>query len=821
MIATRQKPRYDKRRQIAQKDKPQPAQQQLPLTSRKGFYILLALLGGLIIFVFWDFLLLNKVYLYKDIGSDSINGSYPDFYHISNYLHNLDGFPRWSFQLGMGQSLLDGLLYSDPFTWLLYFANPDNVAYVIGFIIVLQCFTAGIFFYLFLRELNLVPYTAIIGAMCYAFSGFFILGSCWYQFSVEAYQIAFLFFSIEKLLHRKWYFFPFAIVLVGATVPSNLAIFSICAGIYVLVRLYSRHGWNIKKIFRTYRQLIGLGTLGVGMSAFISISKVQGLLGSPRLSGDTSRFSQLLATPIFQTEEMPNILTKIGRLFSNDMLGTGNYFAGTANYVESPMFYVGLLALLLFTQFFPALPKRKKWLFGIVFTGSLIPFIFPFFRHALWFFVGDYYRALSFFFGLVLLVYGLLALNYIYTARKINYKILAGTFAALLFLLYLPNILNIHHPYQAGLPLFQPGLQSFCLVFLIGYTILLGLLPVKSAGRYVKPILIGLLFIELAYMANITVNKRDIVSRKEMKSKVSYNDYSVDAVNFLHQSDSTFYRIQKNYGSSSAMHKSFKDPMVQRFYGTTAYSQVQQGNYVRFLSVAQVFSPNDKYAYVWIEGLTTDRPLLQIFGNVHYNLSKTPLPPRTLLLNDSINKIGDVYIYKNKFTLPFGYSYSHYMTRKAFDSLPFKEVALLKAVVVEDTDTAKYAALSSFSLTALPENYLLTDLAADTDSLKQEALQITYFSQNKIQGNIALSKDKLLFFTIPFDKGWKIFDNGAPLTMRQVNIGFSGVLLSAGIHHIVLQYDPAAFRIGIIVSIISFLLTIALIGFKKIKNLKA
>jgi uncharacterized membrane protein YfhO len=139
-------------------------------------------------------------------------------------------------------------------------------------------------------------------------------------------------------------------------------------------------------------------------------------------------------------------------------------------------------------------------------------------------------------------------------------------------------------------------------------------------------------------------------------------------------------------------------------------------------------------------------------------------------------------------------------------------VALLKAAVVEDADTAKYAALSSFSPTDLPENYLLTDLAADTDSLKQEALQITYFSQNKIQGNITLSKDKLLFFTIPFDKGWKIFDNGAPLTMQQVNIGFSGVLLSAGIHHIVLQYESAAFRIGIIVSIISLLLTGVLIA---------
>jgi uncharacterized membrane protein YfhO len=89
---------------------------------------------------------------------------------------------------------------------------------------------------------------------------------------------------------------------------------------------------------------------------------------------------------------------------------------------------------------------------------------------------------------------------------------------------------------------------------------------------------------------------------------------------------------------------------------------------------------------------------------------------------------------------------------------------------------------------------------------------MTYFSQNKIQGNITLQKDKLLFFTIPFDKGWKVVDNGVPLTMQQVNIGFSGVLLSAGNHDLELRFDPFTFRMGLIISIISLLLTGVIIG---------
>ncbi|MDR0694949.1 MAG: YfhO family protein, partial [Prevotellaceae bacterium] len=486
----RQNPRSNKQQRVSQKNKPQPAIRETPLSSRKAFYILLALLGGMLLFVFHDFLLLNKVFLYKDIGSDSINGWYPDMYHIADYLHNLDGFPRWSFYLGMGQNAT-GFLFGDPFELLLYFSDPNNIAYLVGITEALKFLCAGLLFYLFLRELALTPYTAIIGAMCFAFCGFIVLGSCWRIFSAETYQVAFLLFSIEKLLHKKWCFFPFAIALIGVTVSFNLFIYTIVTGVYVLLRLYNQYGWN-RKIITVYGQLIGLGILGVGISAFILISKAQLMLDSPRVSGEVSYFSQLMNTPLFQPDGLLDNFTKIGRFFSNDMLGTGNYFAGAENYLEAPLFYGGLLSLLLFTQFFPALSKRKKWVFWIVFICALLPFIFPFFRYAFWLFAGKYYRGLSFLFSLLLQMFALLALNHICITRKINYKILAGTFVLLLLLLSFPNILGVQHPYQAGQPLFQAGLQSFCLLFLLFYAVLLSLLPVKSAGRYVKPLLIGL-----------------------------------------------------------------------------------------------------------------------------------------------------------------------------------------------------------------------------------------------------------------------------------------------------------------------------------------
>src|SRR5690349_3032889 len=54
--------------------------------------------------IFSNYLLLDKVLLYTDVGADSVNDSYPYFVHLSDYIRR-EGLPSWSFCVGMGQSL--------------------------------------------------------------------------------------------------------------------------------------------------------------------------------------------------------------------------------------------------------------------------------------------------------------------------------------------------------------------------------------------------------------------------------------------------------------------------------------------------------------------------------------------------------------------------------------------------------------------------------------------------------------------------------------------------------------------------------------------
>ncbi|MBC7553436.1 MAG: hypothetical protein H7257_05615, partial [Taibaiella sp.] len=71
-------------------------------SSKMPLIVFALLLIGVII-VFKDYIFFDKHYFFKDIGSDSINFSYPVMYHIANYMGKY-GLPKWSFSMGMGQS---------------------------------------------------------------------------------------------------------------------------------------------------------------------------------------------------------------------------------------------------------------------------------------------------------------------------------------------------------------------------------------------------------------------------------------------------------------------------------------------------------------------------------------------------------------------------------------------------------------------------------------------------------------------------------------------------------------------------------------------
>lgn len=115
-------------------------------------------------------------------------------------------------------------------------------------------------------------------------------------------------------------------------------------------------------------------------------------------------------------------------------------------------------------------------------------------------------------------------------------------------------------------------------------------------------------------------------------------------------------------------------------------------------------------------------------------------------------------------------------------------------------------AINNIQLTSTP----VTEYINDVEKLKKESLNVDQVSDDRILGEINLSDNKLLFLSIPFDKGWHIYVDDVEHEIVSVNAGLSGVFLQKGEHNIKLKYAQPGLLQGVVVTTISLILLIFL-----------
>lgn len=98
--------------------------------------------------------------------------------------------------------------------------------------------------------------------------------------------------------------------------------------------------------------------------------------------------------------------------------------------------------------------------------------------------------------------------------------------------------------------------------------------------------------------------------------------------------------------------------------------------------------------------------------------------------------------------------------------------------------------------------------------LGKEHLENVVFGEDCITGNISVSNDKLLCLTVPYAKGWTARVDGETADILKTNYMYSGLLLEAGEHEIVLVYRTPGLRPGAAISLLSFCLMFLLAWLK-------
>ena len=130
--------------------------------------------------------------------TDSVRQQYP-WRDLATSLVEKGEWPLWNPYSFSGTPLLANFQSAAFYPLnLLFFLLPFNFSW--GLLIALQPLLAGIFFYLYLRNLNLEKFACLLGAVSFSFSGFFIAWLEWGTILHSALWLPLIFLSIDKLI---------------------------------------------------------------------------------------------------------------------------------------------------------------------------------------------------------------------------------------------------------------------------------------------------------------------------------------------------------------------------------------------------------------------------------------------------------------------------------------------------------------------------------------------------------------------------------------------------------------------------------------------
>lgn len=125
--------------------------------------------------------------------------------------------------------------------------------------------------------------------------------------------------------------------------------------------------------------------------------------------------------------------------------------------------------------------------------------------------------------------------------------------------------------------------------------------------------------------------------------------------------------------------------------------------------------------------------------------------------------------------------------------------------------------------------YDVSQFASVVNNLKDETLQNVKYDGNGFSGNITLTEDKYMFFSVPYSSGWTAYVNGEKTEITKANVGFMALKLGAGENQIEFKYETPCLKTGAVASgvglgilglIVAFDVTLVVLNKRKNKKQK-
>lgn len=702
----------------------------------------------------------------------------------------------WSFTTDLGANFIGSYTFytiTSPFFWLTLPFPNSWVPYFMGPLLILKFAFSALTAYLYVRRFTRKTETAQIAALLYAFSGFSVYNIFFNHFheAIVFFPLLLLAFELLATENRRGVFA--IMVAVCAIVNYFFFIGMLVFGlIYFVIRVWSKAiKLTPSQYFAVFFEaiigiLIAFAVLWPSYLAIADNSRV----GEIQLGWNSLLFGkESIYANVFQVFFFPPDLPARPVMFPKADVKWSSLGAWM------PVFsMVGV--------FVYCAAKKGSWLKRIILTCTVMAFV-PILNSAFYLFNDSYY--VRWFFMPILMM--ALATALAIEDRELDWtkgfkQVTVITLAITAIIGFFPQttpdgiVFGLFTNSQVNLYKFRFWLT--CAIAIGGLaTLAILLLHRKSRlDKFLKYSIVCVLIFSIGY-ANFFVAS----GKGHSYTKKVVVDHLIEGELYL-EGDKDTYRIDVYDCMDNA-------PMFLGYSSINAFHSIVPAsimNFYEFIGQTRDVASRPDTSLYSIRSLLSVKYLINQDGEDRFTnqFGTTEMPGYELI--DNHNGFD---IYENSNFIGYGFSYDVYMDYEYCRNLSGRERAdsMLTAILLNSAQIARYGHMfdSIYEYNEQGNGSLTTYYSISKAAEKLNQTSATEFKtgKNSFSAKVERDKETLVFFSIPYDKGWSATVNGEKVRVERVNVGFMAVPVPAGESEIVFTYKTPGLSLGITVSLIA------------------
>lgn len=697
-----------------------------------------------------------------------------------------EGNVFWSWYTDLGANFIGSysfyLLFS-PFFWITLPFPTWFVPYLMAPLFALKFAFMSLTAYAFITRFVKNKNAAFIGALLYAFSGF------------SVYNIFFNHF------HDAMVFFPLLLVAMDELVENNRkGLFAVCVAtclmvnyfffagqvvfviIYFVIRVISDREYPITlaKFFRIAFEAV----LGVLLVAAVALPSYLAIADNSRVGGFLTGWSTLLYS---NEQRYPDIIHAF--LFPPDLPSRPNFFPDANAKWSSMAGWFPLFSLSGVIAFMWA--KSKHWIKRIIATSIVMAFI-PVLNTAFYAFDNSYYARWYYMPILIMALATAKAIEDPEIDMKKGIRWTVAMTVPFVVLAFVPTTKEGKTVF-AGVVRYQDRFWAYIAIAFMSLTILsLIFIYLRNHKHFYRVTTISLAAIFLIYgWLFIGLGKTH-----------SYNDEwiistGIEGRDKIYIDDEDFYRVDIYDGmDNQAMF--WHIPTIQAFHSIVPSSVM---DFYKSVGIERSVASRPEPEYYGVRALTSTKYLFIDQQKTEYEI----LPGFEFYSNQN-----GFDIYVNNYHIPMGFTYDCVTSKTQFEGTATanRNLALLRTLVLEDEDYEKYKHLM---VESNPRDWWYSEERYYDDCTNRALNSCYYFEHDNLGFTAKINSDSnnLLFFSVPYDKGWSATVNGRPAEIVKANVGFMAVEIPEGESEIRFNYETPGWSLGVKISIVSLCVLVA------------